>query len=192
MTPNPSNSHGTLLLIRHAPLADPARLTGRRDVAAVVNAAAASRLAATVGPVSRVVSSPARRCRETAAALWPGVKVEQDARLWEQDFGAWEGMALAELPDLGVMSGEELARAAPHGGESFAALCARSIPALEEMAAGGRRVAVVAHAGTVRAGLARAIGSAGAALAFRVAPLSLTRIDAAPSGWSVACVNLAV
>lgn len=183
---------GTLLLIRHAPLADPARLTGRRDVAAVVDAAAARRLAALAGPVSRVVSSPARRCRETAAALWPGVTVNEDARLWEQDFGSWEGMALAELPDLGVMGGEELARSAPHGGESFAALCARSIPALEELAAGGGRVAVVAHAGTVRAGLARAIGGAGAALAFRVAPLSLTVIDAAPSGWSVAGVNLSV
>lgn len=192
MTRNPSNSHGTLLLIRHAPLADPARLTGRRDVAAVVDAAAARRMAALAGPVSRVVSSPARRCRETAAALWPEAVVAEDARLWEQDFGAWEGMALADLPDLGVMGGEELARSAPHGGESFAALCARSIPALEELAVGGGRVAVVAHAGTVRAGLARAIGSAGAALAFRVAPLSLTVIDAAPSGWSVACVNLSV
>lgn len=194
VTRNPSLLTGTLLLIRHAPLADPGRLAGRRDVAAVVDPAAARRLAALAGPVARVVCSPARRCRDTAAALWPGAKVEEDARLWEQDFGRWEGLALDGLPDLGVLDAEVLAQAAPHGGESFAALCARTIPALEAWAAGGERVAVVAHAGTVRAGLARALGGAGsgigAALAFRVAPLSLTVIDAAPGGWSVACVNL--
>ena len=78
------------------------------------------------------------------------------------------------------MSGREpdprLTRTAPPGGESFADACARIVPALESLAAGGGRIAVVAHAGTVRAALSRALGRPGAALAFRVAPLSLTRI----------------
>ena len=30
----------------------------------------------------------------------------------------------------------------------------------------------------------------GAALAFRIAPLSLTRIEATPAGWAVGFVNL--
>ena len=60
-----------------------------------------------------------------------------------------------------------------------------------EMALAGV-TAVVAHAGTVRAALARACGSVPAALAFQIAPLSLTRIIVAPGGWSVACVNRTV
>lgn len=179
----------TLLLIRHAPADDRNRLTGRTDVTAVVDAGAAAALAALAGPVDRIVASPALRCRLTAAALWPGADVEQDPRLWEQDFGAWEGAAYAHLPDLGPIGADELARTAPPGGESFAALCDRTIPALQDLARRGGRVAVVAHAGTVRAALARATGSTAGALAFRIAPLSLTVIEARPAGWAVACVN---
>jgi alpha-ribazole phosphatase len=50
---------------------------------------------------------------------------------------------------------------------------------------------IVAHAGTVRAGLALALGSVPAALAFEVAPLSLTRLCRHDGAFSVACVNLA-
>lgn len=177
-------------MIRHAPVAEQGRLAGRRDVPAAVDRTAARRLVALAGPVDRVLSSPALRCRLTAAALWPEADVDQDERLWEQDFGAWEGAAYAHLPDLGPMDADELAHTAPPGGESFAALCDRTIPALEALAVSGGRIAVVAHAGTVRAGLARALRSPAAALAFRVEPLSLTVIETAPAGWSVACVNM--
>lgn len=176
-----------LWLIRHAPVAD-GLLSGRRDAEALVDPAAARALAQALGRPGRLVSSPALRCLQTAAALWPELRAETDARLWEQDFGAWEGRAPADLPDLGPLSPEALAAAAPHGGESFADLVARTLPALEALATGGT-VAVVAHAGTVRAALARATGHAPGALAFQIAPLSLTRITAAPAGWSVACVN---
>lgn len=183
-------SGATLLLIRHAPIDDQGRLTGRRDVTISVDPAAARALAALVGPADRIVVSPAMRCRQTAAALWPDREVVRDEALWEQDFGAWEGADYAHLPDLGPMEPADLAATAPPGGESFAQACARIVPALERLVAGGGRVAVVAHAGTVRAGLSRALGSAAAALAFRVAPLSLTEIDAAPQGWAVASVNI--
>lgn len=174
-------------LIRHAPVGD-GRLSGRRDPAATVDSTMASTLAAALGRPDRLLASPARRCLQTAAALWPDLPPETDPRLWEQDFGAWEGRALTDLPDLGPLSPEALAAAAPHGGECFADLVARTIPALEALATGGS-VAVVAHAGTVRAALARALGHTAGALAFQVAPLSLTCITATPAGWSVACVN---
>lgn len=181
---------GTLLLIRHAPLEDQGRLTGRRDLTVSIDPAAIQALAALIGPVDHIAVSPAIRCRQTAAALWPGRDAVQDEALWEQDFGAWEGVSYAHLPDLGPMAPDDLARTAPPGGESFAQVCARIVPALERLACRGGRVAVVAHAGTVRAGLSRALGSVGAALAFRVAPLSLTELEPSPLGWAIGCVNL--
>lgn len=188
--PHKAAAQATLLMIRHARADDQGRLAGRRDVPANVDPHAAAALAALIGPVDRIMVSPAMRCRMTAAALWPDRDAVQDARLWEQDFGAWEGAAYAHLPDLGPMTQAELAATAPPGGESFADVCARITPALEAFAAQGGRIAVVAHAGTVRAALARALGHVPSALSFRVAPLSLTRIEAAPAGWAIDGVNL--
>ena len=179
-----------LLLIRHAPAVHGGRLAGRRDVAAdLPGEAALAALRAACGAVS-VAASPALRCRQTAQALWPAAAVAADDRLWEQDFGAWEGVPFADLPDLGALEPEALAAERPPGGESFADLCARAAPALAEIGAQGGRVAVVAHAGTVRAALALALGSVPAALAFQVAPLSLTHLVALRGGqWSIAGVN---
>jgi alpha-ribazole phosphatase len=190
MTPLSSSE---LLLIRHAPAETGGRLCGRRDVPARLDdRAALARLAAALAGVRRVVTSPAIRCRQTAEALFPGIAAAEDARLWEQDFGAEDGMAYTDLPDLGPLPREALAERRPPDGESFADMAGRVIPALGELAASDSPVAVVAHAGTVRAGLALALGSVPAALAFEVAPLSLTRIRSSGGAFSVACVNLSV
>ncbi|OYX42731.1 MAG: phosphoglycerate mutase [Rhodobacterales bacterium 32-67-9] len=180
-----------LILIRHAPALTGGRLCGRTDVAAdCTDLARIAVLLAAVGRPDRIVTSPALRCRQTAAALWPGeAEPSLDPALWEQDFGAWEGQAYDALPNLGPLCSEALAQHRPPGGESFADLCARVAPALIRAATGGR-IAIVAHAGTVRAGLALALGSVPQALAFDVAPLSLTRISALPgSGWAIGSVN---
>ena len=177
-----------LLMIRHAPVVADGRLAGRRDVAADFSRVSVEGLRAEIAGAA-LVASPARRCLETAAAVCPGVTPETDLRLWEQDFGAWEGLPFADLPDLGPLSGANLAAHRPPGGESFADLCARVAPVLDTLAARGGQIAVVAPAGVVRAAIARATGDLAGALAFQVAPLSLTRIVAGPGGWSVACVN---
>jgi alpha-ribazole phosphatase len=190
MTPLASSE---LLLIRHAPAETGGRLCGRRDVPArLEDAAALARLAAVIAGVRQVVTSPAIRCRQTAEALFPGIAPAEDARLWEQDFGSEDGMAYTDLPDLGPLPCEALAERRPPGGESFADMAARVIPALEELAEADGPVVVVAHAGTVRAALALALGSIPAALAFEVAPLSLTRVRCLGGAYSVACVNLSV
>lgn len=172
-----------IALIRHAPAQDGGRLAGRRDVPcdAVPEAAAAALRAAVSG---RVLCSPARRCAETARAIWGAA--EADVRLWEQDFGAWEGRPYAELPDIGPRPAADLAAFRPPGGESFEDLFARTAPVFTALS--GRHV-VVAHAGTVRAALALATGHVPAGLAFQVAPLSLTRIVRSSGGWSVIDVN---
>ena len=180
-----------MTLIRHAPALTGGKLCGRTDVAAdCSDTAGIACLRAALGQPARLITSPARRCRQTAASLWPDLAdPAQDARLWEQDFGDWEGCAYGDLPDLGPLRPEDLARHTAPGGESFADLCARVAPVLHHLATGGDTT-IVAHAGTVRAALALALGAIPAALAFDVAPLSVTRLIALPGGsWSVACVN---
>lgn len=179
-----------LILIRHAPALNEGRLAGRRDVPADLGDAGALAAArAIAGPVDRVFSSPALRCRQTAAALWESTP-HLDPRLWEQDFGAWEGLPFADMPDLGPLSPTDLATHTPPGGESFADLCARVRPALEAIAAQPGRSAIVAHAGTIRAALAMALGSIAPALSFSVDPLSVTRLALHGTQWAIGGVNL--
>jgi len=183
-----------LVLVRHAPGETGGRVCGRRDVPARIDGddAGLARLAAALAPCARIVTSPALRCRQTAGALFQGRASEADPRLWEQDFGAHEGLDPAALPDLGPLDRDALARYAPPGGESFADMVARVGPALSALALaarGGGPIAVIAHAGTVRAGLALALDSLPAALAFELAPLSITRLRHAGGAWSVGLVN---
>jgi alpha-ribazole phosphatase len=80
----------------------------------------------------------------------------------------------------------------PPGGESFAALVERVKPAILRHTAAyrGRDIVAVAHAGTIRAALAFALGiPPQAALNFAIEPLSLTRIDWLGAGWRVGGVN---
>ena len=183
-----------LLLIRHAPSDANGRLCGRVDVPARIDGEPGiAALRALLSGVERRVSSPARRCRETAAAIWPdGPAAELDARLWEQDFGEWDGKCYADIPDLGALPAEQLAAHRPPGGESFDDLVRRAAPALWEMAEGHRDapVAIVAHAGTIRAVLALALGANGPALAFEIATLSVTHLRLLSGGeFSIGFTN---
>lgn len=177
----PPDDQTRLMILRHAPLAKPG-LAGRRDVAADCSDRAALGWAAqALQGATQVWASPALRCRQTAQAL--GLSPEYHPALWEQDFGAWEQPG-AQVPDLGPLPPEALARARPPGGESFLDMAARVRPLLES----ARGVtAIIAHAGTVRAALALAVGPA--ALSFSVAPLSLTVLIRHAGGWAVDCVN---
>lgn len=176
-----------LLLIRHAPIAEQGRLFGRTDAPARLDVDGIAGLKRRLGDVALVFSSPARRCRQTAEALWPdGRDVAQDGRLWEQDFGSHEGLPYADLPDLGPLEGSDLAAYVPPEGESFDAVCARVWPALQEMAQCAHDidgpVALVVHAGIVRAAISQVLGNTPAGLAFEVEPLSVSRFRVGPTG----------
>lgn len=179
-----------LVLIRHAEALTGGCVTGRRDVEAVpLSMAQIEAMRQVIGPVDRVRVSPAKRCQSTAAALFPDRPLISDPRLWEQDFGAWEGLEYQALPELGKLSAGDLALHCPPGGESFADLCERVIPALDAAAEPGT-TAIVAHAGTIRAALAAALGQSGSALAFEIALLSATALVAFQGGgFSIAYVN---
>lgn len=176
-----------LVLIRHAPVAAAGILCGRTDLPARFDAAAIAPLAASLAGVEHVVTSPAQRCRQTAAAIWPdGPDFDTDPRLWEQDFGDHDGQPFNALPDLEPMTNEALAAHRAPGGESFEDLCNRALPALTEWAGRAQDlsapVALVVHAGVIRAALALVLGAVPAALTFEVAPLSLTRLRVGPQG----------
>jgi alpha-ribazole phosphatase len=194
-----------LLLIRHAPSIPPGKLYGRTDVAADVTMGhdiAAIRQAA--GSIGRWISSPALRCCQTLKAIWgDDARVNEDPRLWEQDFGEWEGLAHKDIPDMGERAADALAEHCPPGGESFVDVCHRVQPALLEAVAenDGARIAIVAHAGVVRAAIALSLKSPGLnppglALSFEVQPLSLTKlrvysadmISIAFTNWRPQCV----
>lgn len=163
-------------------------MAGRRDVDAdCSDNAAFAALRARLGVVDHLITSPAKRCLQTAAALFPQASSISDARLWEQDFGAWEGLAHADLPDLGPLTTAQIAAHRPPMGESFDDLCARALPALHLHQG---RVVIVAHAGVIRAALGWALGRQDAGLAFQIAPLSLTKIIVLADGLcAISCVN---
>lgn len=173
-----------LFLIRHATPLNEGRLAGRRDVAAdCSDTRAFAAVAARLPGEAAIWCSPALRCRMTAEGLGLGQPQLHEA-LWEQDYGAWEGVPFDQLPDLGQMAPPELVRHCPEGGESFSDMTLRVLPQLA-MATGD--TVVVAHAGTVRAALSMVVGPA--ALSFTVSPLSLTVLRRAGTDWSVDLVN---
>ncbi|MEU0355065.1 bifunctional RNase H/acid phosphatase [Streptomyces cyaneofuscatus] len=108
---------------------------------------------AALGTVQEVVSSPLRRCRETAAAVADrlGLDVRIEDGLRESDFGAWEGLTFGEVRER---YGDDLTtwladpEAAPTGGgESFAEVAERVAAARDRLTAryAGRTVLAVTH-----------------------------------------------
>ncbi len=181
-----------LWLVRHAPVDGPrGAIHGPDAPADVGDTAAFAALQARLPAKAHAVCSPARRTRETAAALGLDA-VRQDA-LREQDFGAWTGRRhddlVAELGDAYRDFWKSPASNRPPRGESFVDQIGRTVDGLASLPAGD--VVMVVHSGTVRAVLAIALDlSPDAALRFVIDPLSLTRIDRLDNGWRVVAVNL--
>ncbi len=181
-----------LVVVRHGRTAANARglLLGRRDPDLDdVGRAQAATLAAVVGPVDRVVSSPLGRARQTAATF--GRPVEVDERWIELDYGTWDGRAAGDVAADQWAAWRADPDFAPPGGESLRALAARVAAACEDLAAApDRRVAVVTHVSPVKAAMAWALG-VGVEVAWRsfVAPASVTRIAVGPHGPSLVGFN---
>ncbi|GGZ21937.1 bifunctional RNase H/acid phosphatase [Streptomyces inusitatus] len=134
---------------------------GRRQAEAVAAALAAR------GTVQEIVSSPLKRCRETAEAVAArlnlDVRVEEGLR--ETDFGAWEGLTFAEVQeryadDLAAWLGSS--KAAPTGGgENFATVARRVASARDRIAArsAGRTVLLVTHVTPIKTLVRLALGA---------------------------------
>ncbi len=181
----------TLVLLRHGetPLTPSKRFSGsggtdpelseagRRQADAVAGALAER------GTLQAIVSSPLRRCRETAAAVAKrtGLDVRIEEGIRETDFGAWEGLSFAEVrerypEDLEAWLGSTEVRPTG-GGESFAEVTRRVAVARDKVLAryAGRKVLVVTHVTPVKI-LAR--------LALGAPPESLFRMELSAASLS--------
>jgi probable phosphoglycerate mutase len=104
MTASPPGGHHAIIMLRHAatPWNEAGRYQGRADpTLSTAGQLAAQLLAAALAPVAvaRIVSSPLRRARQTAAAIAQphALRPNIDGDLIEVDYGAWEGMTQPEV-----------------------------------------------------------------------------------------------
>ena len=143
-----------------------------------------------VGPVDRIVSSPLRRTRQTAAA-W-GRDVEVDDRWIELDYGDLDGVAMRDVEPSVWKAWRGDVTFAPPKGESTASLGRRVRSACDELVASAadRDVVVVSHVSPIKAAVAWALG-VGDEVAWRmfVAPASVTRIAVSSRGASLHSFN---
>ena len=142
-----------VFLIRHPrPLIEPGVCYGRLDVDCEDPLPVAARLR--LPPATPIVSSPLSRALRLAEALDPRATI--DARLAEIDFGDWEGRRWDAI-ERGAIDAwaADVLNFTPPGGESVADLQRRAVACtLElaaELAADAPRVALVTHAGVIRA-----------------------------------------
>lgn len=152
-----------LAMVRHAETgwSREGRIQGRTDIALSDTGRAFLRARALPAEFEgmRVVSSPLRRCVESAHLLGlPEAEIEP--RIAEMHWGEWEGCVLAELRiRLGGEMRENEARGLdfkPPGGESPRQVLERVRGWLAEVAASGRPTVAVAHRGIIRVVLAAA------------------------------------
>jgi broad specificity phosphatase PhoE len=174
-----ANAAGLLLGRADPPLTD----LGRRQ------AAASARVA---GEVTRLVSSPLQRARETAEAFGTRVPIDVDDRWTELDYGAFEGRPYGEVPGETWQRWRHDASFTPPGGESLAALGVRVREACEHLARDGADgdVAVVSHVSPIKAAIAWALGVEDT-VAWRMFldVAAISRVAIGPNGPSLRSYN---
>jgi broad specificity phosphatase PhoE len=137
-------------------------------------------------PYAQVLSSPARAARETATAL--GFDAEVEMALSDCDYGRWRGLASKDVPErepdaFAAWLGDPTA--APHGGESIAALIERVGAWLTQALVRESATLAVTHASVVRAAIVSALGAPSAFARIDVAPLSLARLSGHAGRWNL-------
>ncbi|MGC6537352.1 MAG: histidine phosphatase family protein [Candidatus Puniceispirillaceae bacterium] len=183
-----------LNLIRHAPSVPAGYLYGRTDTDIdTIDSALCANLRRLIEPVGTVFCSPAKRCQKTCLSILSAQQAHYDNdALWEQSFGDWDGLAFDSLPDVGVMTDDELVKFAPPHGESFYELCQRVHPLLRQLCENSQSDSLTffVHAGVIRAALALAFHNMPAALKCEIDTLSVTKLRyLGDNGFSVISVN---
>lgn len=181
-----------LLLIRHAPTAATRAAAFPRDEPLDEAALAAAAALAPALPRSQLVlTGPALRCRQTAAAA--GLDATAEGAIDGCDFGSWAGRTLG---DIHAADPEAVAAwlgdpdASPHGGETLAGLSARVGRWLEGQAAGGGTTVAITHGEVVRAAVVHALGAPVEAFwRIDVAPLGITELHGHDGRWTLVRTN---
>lgn len=176
----------SLRLICHAPTsATRAAAFPADEPADEKGLAAAAALAGRLDRADLVVTAPALCARQTAQVL--GLSAATEPALAEADHGRWRGLALAEVA---AAEPEALAAwmgdldAAPHGGESLAALIRRVGDWLDAPPLAKRLIAVT-HGSVVRAALVHVLGARQAFWRIDAGPLSSTELTHDGRRWAL-------
>jgi alpha-ribazole phosphatase len=168
-------------MIRHGETETPGRLLGRSDPEMSEAGWGQFERQTAERAWDAIVTSPRRRTHMPATRLASarGLKLRVDDDWAELDFGAWDGLLLAELHADSTVADAIAAfyrcadTAGPPGGESWSGLQTRVARALDRLVAStdGATVLVVTHAGPMRAALAMACAIPFANLwTFRIEP----------------------
>ncbi len=142
-------------------------------------------------PYARVLTAPGRAARETSAAL--GFDAGVEVALRDCDYGRWRGLASKDVaerePDaFAAWLGDPAA--APHGGESLAALIERTHAWLAQSLASETATLAVTHASVVRAAIVSALGASSSAFTrIDVAPLSLAKLSGHAGRWNLVALG---
>jgi broad specificity phosphatase PhoE len=138
-----------------------------------------------------VLTSPSRGARETVIAL--GLEAAVETALQDCDYGRWRGLKVA---DVAAREPEEFAAwlgdpgAAPHGGESLAALIERAGVWLGQSLTREGGTLAVTHTAIVRAAIVSALGAGPSAFwRIDVAPLSLARLSGHAGRWNLVALG---
>ncbi len=183
--------------VRHGPTRQKA-LAGWRDVPAdLSDTPRLERLAAALPEGAPVISSDLARAVATADAIaGPRPRLPHAPALREIHFGEWEGLTHDEIaardPALSRRYWEEPGEIAPPGGESWNAAAERVARFVAGMNARHRDadIIAVAHFGVILTQVRQALAiTPQQALAHRIDPLSLTRLDWNGSRWEARMIN---
>jgi broad specificity phosphatase PhoE len=179
-----------LLLVRHgATSASTAHAFPADESLTSAGKRAAAELAKRLPASDLALTSPARRCRETAEAA--RLVADVDSRLTECDFGSWAGLTLSEVHALdpaGVTDWMADPDARPHGGESTRALAERVAAWLVDDHPG--TTVVITHGGVIRAAAVHVLDAPVEAIwRIEAEPLSVTELVRHGSAWQLVRLN---
>ena len=157
----------------------PLSALGREQAAALGRGFAAT-------PVVRVISSPLQRARDpaTAIATAHGLTVEVDERLIELDYGAWDGLKLAEVSADDWAAWRRDPEFSPPGGERLADVTARVAAFCSDVLSDDLVVAV-SHVSPIKAAVCGALRvDEMVTWRMQLDVASVTRIGGRPDGSS--------
>ena len=140
-----------------------------------------------VARATRILTAPEQRARQTAAALAATVIVEPSLR--DCDYGAWAGKSLAQVAKeqpKGLAAWLSDPAAAPHGGESLAALFLRVTTFMDEALGGRGPTLAITHAAVIRAAVLHVLAAPFEAFwRIDVAPLSAIEFSSDGRRWTM-------
>jgi broad specificity phosphatase PhoE len=154
----------------------------------------AAALAASLRRADRAWTSPALAARGTAQAL--GLDSAVEPLLAEQDFARWAGKSFEEVQATdpeGMAAWFADPDAAPHGGESIAAVARRGAALMQRLAGEDGHTIALTHAVPIRAAIVHVLGAPLSSVwKIDIEPLSLTEFRNDGRRWVLHASGVAV